>query len=48
VKCLTANDSPTEELTFVCSAMEWAYTEYDANGRPKGEMRTQWDGRTGK
>lgn len=48
MKGLAADEPPTEELTFVCAAMEWAYTEYDANGKPKGETRTQWDSRTGK
>jgi type VI secretion system secreted protein Hcp len=48
MKGLMADSSPTEELTFVCSAMEWAFTEYDAGGKPKGEVRTQWDGRTGQ
>ena len=48
MKGLAADDPPTEELTFVCAAMEWAYTEYDVNGKPKPEIRTQWDSRTGK
>ncbi len=48
MKGLAADDPPTEELTFVCSAMEWAYTEYDGNGNPKPEVRTQWDTRTPK
>jgi type VI secretion system secreted protein Hcp len=48
MKGLAADGSPTEDLTFVCFGMEWAYTEYDANGKPKGEIRTQWDSRTGR
>lgn len=48
MKGLMADDPPTEELTFVCSAMEWTYTEYDAGGKPKGETRAQWDSRTGR
>jgi type VI secretion system secreted protein Hcp len=41
MKSLT-DDAPTEELTFVCSGMEWSYTEYDAGGKPKGEIMTQY------
>lgn len=48
LKSLTADGTPTEELTFLCSAMEWAYMEYDASGKPMGEIRTQWDSRTGR
>ncbi len=48
VKGLAADEPPTEELTFVCLAMEWAYTEYDDNGVAKPEVRTQWDTRTAK
>jgi type VI secretion system secreted protein Hcp len=48
MKGLAADDLPAEELTFVCSAMEWAYTEYDANGKPKGEISTQYTPGTGR
>ena len=48
MKGLAADDSPTEELTFVCSAMEWAWTEHDENGTAKPEVRTQWDTRVAK
>jgi len=48
MKSVAAGDPPTEELTFICTGTDWAYTEYDANGKLKAEIRTQWDGRTGK
>jgi type VI secretion system secreted protein Hcp len=43
-----ADSSPTEELTFVCSSMEWSYTEYDANGKIKGETHMQYTPGTGR
>lgn len=48
MKSAAADDPPLEELNFVFSRTEWVHTEYDANGKPKGETRAQWDGRATK
>ena len=37
MRSLTA-DGPTEELTFACGSLEWTYTDYDASGKPEGEI----------
>ena len=42
MKGLAADGSPVEELIFACTGMEWSYTEYDAGGKAKGEIHTQY------
>jgi type VI secretion system secreted protein Hcp len=39
-----ADEGPIEELTFTAAAAEWSYTEYDASGKSKGEVRSSCDG----
>ena len=40
----TGEDRPTEEVSFVYSKIEWAYTEFDPNtGKPKGDVTAYWD-----
>jgi type VI secretion system Hcp family effector len=41
LKSATADSVPTEEMTFVCAAMEWNCTDYDAAGRSQGEIHAQ-------
>ena len=45
---LTADSVPTEEMTFVCAAMEWNCTDYDAAGRSQGEIHAQCGSLSGK
>jgi len=42
MKGLAQDGSPIEELVFTCTGMEWSYTEYDAGGKAKGEVHTQY------
>jgi type VI secretion system secreted protein Hcp len=46
VRSLAAADTPMEELTFTSATAEWSYTEYDASGKPKGDIRSTCDGFT--
>jgi len=38
------DDRPLEEVRFSYGRIEWTYTEFDpATGKPKGEVKTDWD-----
>jgi len=34
---------PLEEVSFNCGKIEWTYTERDAAGNAKGDIKTSWD-----
>jgi len=40
---ISSEASPIEEVSFNYGKIEWAYTEHGADGRAKGDVKTNWD-----
>jgi type VI secretion system secreted protein Hcp len=37
------HDLPLEQASFSYAKMEWTYTAYDNKGKPKGDVKANWD-----
>jgi len=42
------NPLPVEQVAFSFNKIEWTYTEYGADGKKKGDIKTGWDAAANK